>query len=258
MNKIQILSLAVLSPLFLSACNSTPKAYVSAYRLENPEVASKPFKVNISSAIVTDSMVNLQKDDDQLDDNNDLNLMASVGMTFAEGLQFSLTRANGTYRVAGKYQFFGKHSDKASKGNFSQAFSLGYASRDVNDTERNPELDTNKQIPDEDRFLPWQHTTNTIDIAWILGYRINHHLMVYGGPFYSRSSLDGVRFEGYDELERDLDFKGCMTGANLALEYRFTNGIALAGEALLFNNEWENDSYSHGSSTFNLKIDYQF
>ncbi len=260
MHKIPVLSVAIISSLFLTGCNSTPKVFLSTHRLENPEVASKPLKVNISSGIVTDSIVTVQETDDEPSDGNDLNLMANIGMTFAKGLQFSLTRSHETYRLSGKYQFWGENSDKATKGNFSQAISLGYIRRDVEEEEGNPELDGKNlsQVPVEERSSTWQHRTNTIDIAWVLGYRLSHNFMIYGGPFYSSSALNGVRYKGYTEYEKDLDLHGYMTGANLALEYRFDNGLALISEVLIFDNKWESDTYSYSGDAFNFKIDYQF
>jgi hypothetical protein len=231
-----------------------PKANLNAYRLENPEVVSKPLKLNLAAGVVTVNQLTVQLTDEESDNSYNFDPLLNLGVSLSKGLQFSLSNSPGSYRLSAKYQFYGNHADLATQGNFSQAFSLGYANTDTSDEERLPGVDRYSG----DKYLNWELTSRTIDIAWILGYRMTHNFMVYGGPFYGYSVAKGTRFKDSAVFEKALDLSGHMTGANLALEYRFDMGLALSLEALTYNNRWEGGEYSFSDATLNFKIDYQF
>jgi hypothetical protein len=255
LNRTLLLSLTVASTMIFTGCtNLAPKVHLNAYRLENPEVVSKPLKVNLAAGIVTVNQLTVQVTDEENYASYTLDSMVNLGVSLAKGLQFSLSDSPGSYRLSAKYQFYGNHADLATKGNFSQAFSLGYANTDTSDEE---------PLPGNDRYsggeyLNWELATHTIDVAWILGYRITHNFMVYGGPFYGYSVAKGTRFKNSAAFEKALDLSGHMAGANVAFEYRFDMGLALSLEALTYNNRWEGGEYSFSDATLNFKIDYQF
>ncbi len=258
-HKSERLCLVLISTLLFTGCtNLVPSVHLDTYRLENPEVASTPLKVNIATGLVTDTELTVQDtSEDNINniDGPDINLLGQLGVTLAKGLQISLSNSRSdTYRLSGKYQFYGDNADRATRGNFSQAISLGYSNGVTAETERT----TSEEIYNAGNYLNWELTTHTVDIAWILGYRITDNIMVYGGPFYGYSVSKGTRFKGSPQFEKALDLNGHMPGANLVFEYRFDMGLALSQEALIYTNQWEGGKYSSSSITVNFKIDYQF
>jgi len=230
----------------LSGCNSTPKASMSTLRLNNPEVNSKPLKVNLAVGHGSRSEIYLE---DENTDSDDINVFARASVSISNGWQVSIQdESDEAYSVAVQYQFYGDNADKADRGNFSQAIRLGYEGKVSGRGDKDTNLENNTY---------WEHKTNIFDISWILGYRFNKNLIMYGGPFYYNGSLKG---QYKPELEQsqiiELDEDGKQYGANVAIEYRFNNGIGLSGEFIVTEASW--GDYSHGSSNANFKFDYQF
>ncbi len=255
-HKYQLLCFVMLSTLLFTGCTTiAPKVHLDSYRLENPEVASTPLKVNIATGIVTDTELTVQDTTEDNIDGAEIRLLGKLGVTLAKGLQFSLSHSRSDrYRLSGKYQFYGDNADLATQGNFSQAISLGYAHGVTSDTERVIDAESYSAK----NYFDWELTTHTIDIAWILGYRMTDNFMLYGGPFIGYSMSKGTRFKDSAQFEKTLNLSGYMPGANLAFEYRFDMGLALSLEALTYNNRWESDKYNLSGSVLNFKIDYQF
>ncbi len=263
LNKTPLLSLTVAISMIITGCATIvpPKVHLNAYRLENPEVVSQPLKVNIASGVVATNQLTVQDTDGALQDTDrgnedevDIKLLGELGMTVAKGLQLSLSYNTSVSRLSAKYQFYGNNADLATQGNFSQAISLGYSDSETSSQELIPIADES----DAQEYFVWDLTSHTVDIAWILGYRMTHNFMVYGGPFYGYSVAKGTRFKDSAAFEKALDLSGHMTGANIAFEYRFDMGLALSLEALTYQNRWEGDEYSISDTALNFKIDYQF
>ncbi|MEW6993500.1 hypothetical protein AADZ84_04415 [Colwelliaceae bacterium MEBiC 14330] len=254
-HKYQLLCFVVLSTFLFTGCTTiAPKVHLDSYRLENPEVASTALKVNIATGLVTETQLTVQDTTGDNDDGADINLLGQLGMTVAKGLQFTLSNTSSMARLSAKYQFYGNNADLATQGNFSQAISLGYANGETS----NEELMPGAYESDAQNYFAWDLETHTIDVAWILGYRITHNFMIYGGPFVGYSMSKGTRFKDSPQFEKTLNLSGYMPGANLAFEYRFDMGLALSLEALTYENRWEGGKYSFSDSVLNFKIDYQF
>ncbi len=254
-HKSQLLYLVLISTILFTGCANLapPKVYFNAYRLENPEVVSKPFKVNIATGVVAtnqltvpDTYEGAQETDIANEDEVDTSFLGELGMTLGKGIQLSLSGNESVSRYSAKYQFYGNNADLATQGNFSQAISLGYS-----DSKK-----SNEEFSQD--YFAWEMSTHTVDIAWILGYRMTHNFMVYGGPFYGYGVAKGTRYKDSAEFKKALDLSGRMTGANLAFEYRFDRGLALSLEALTYNNRWKGGKYNLSDSVLNFKIDYQF
>jgi hypothetical protein len=255
-HKSQLLCLVLISTILFTGCTTlAPKVHLNSYRLENPEVASTPLKVNIATGIVTDTELTVQDTTEDNIDGAEIRLLGKLGVTLAKGLQFSLSHSRSDrYRLSGKYQFYGDNADLATQGNFSQAISLGYSNGVTAETERT----TSEEVYNAGNYLNWELTTHTVDIAWILGYRLTDNVMLYGGPFVGYSMSKGTRFKDSPQFEKTLNLSGYMPGANLVFEYRFDMGLALSKEVLIYTNQWEGGKYSFSSHSFNFKIDYQF
>ncbi len=255
-HKYQLLCFVMLSTLLFTGCTTiAPKVHLDSYRLENPEVASTPLKVNIATGIVTDTELTVQDTTEDNIDGAEIRLLGKLGVTLAKGLQFSLSHSRSDrYRLSAKYQFYGDNADLATQGNFSQAISLGYTNGVTSEAERVKDAESYSAK----NYFEWELTTHTVDIAWILGYRVTDNFMLYGGPFVSYSMSKGTRFKDSPQFERTLNLSGYMPGANLVFEYRFDMGLALSLETLTYNNRWESGKYRFSGSVMNFKIDYQF
>jgi hypothetical protein len=262
-HKSQLLCLVLISTILFTGCANLapPKVHLNSYRLENPEVVSKPFKVNIATGVVATNQLTVPDTDGALQDTDRGNedevvtgFLGELGMTIAKGLQLSLSGNESVSRYSAKYQFYGNNADLATQGNFSQAISLGYSDSESSSEEFIP----GAYESDAQDYFAWELTSHTVDIAWILGYRMTHNFMVYGGPFYGYSVAKGTRFKDSAVFEKALDLTGHMSGANLAFEYRFDRGLALSLEALTYKNRWEGGKYNLSDSVLNFKIDYQF
>ena len=247
--------------ILLSACSTNPVSVsMSTTRFDNPEVSSEPLTVNLAlgHGSRTKLIIEDQGDDYDISGTN-LYGYYRGNITAAKGLEISLRGDDDSAtRIGIKYQFYGAHTEQSTKGNLSQAFTLGY--------ERNT---TSKQdyiggyYSDCDDYYcdyisetgNWQHDTNVYDIAWVVGYKFAARDIIYGGPFYQWGQLSGDKTIT-NATTQQLKSDGYMIGANIAIEHRFSFGMGLAGEIVYANLDWGN--YSQNDTSFNFKIDYQF
>jgi len=249
------LSLSIL----LSACSSNPVTVsMSTTRFDNPEVSSEPLKVNLALGHSSRTVLTIE-DDLSNADGTEVYGFASGNITAAKGLEVSVRRDDESATHIGiKYQFYGDHTEQSSKGNISQAFTLGY--------ERNT---TGEQHYSDGYFADcaevycdyiyetglWEHDTDVYDIAWVVGYKLAERDIIYGGPFYQWGQLNGYKTI-HNAPSEVLNSDGYMVGTNIAIEHRFSFGMGLAGEIVYSNLHW--GTYSQSDTTFNFKIDYQF
>ncbi|PKG81331.1 hypothetical protein CXF85_17800 [Colwellia sp. 75C3] len=245
--------------LLLSACSSNPVTVsMSTTRFDNPEVSSEPLKVNL--AVGHGGRTTLAIEDNLSHyDGTEVYGFASGNITATKGLEISVRNDEDSATHIGlKYQFYGAHTEQSSKGNISQAFTLGY--------ERNTTGEQYSTYNDNwscDEFScdsttntsVWEHDTNIYDIAWVVGYKFAARDIIYGGPFYQWGQLSGYKASSNAPTE-ELKSKGYMVGANIAIEHRFSFGMGLAGEIVYSNLDWGN--YNQSDTAFNFKIDYQF
>lgn len=254
------LYLAMVSLMLLVGCKSTPNTAMPTYRLNSPEVSSSPWTLNIASGIGSLSGVYLVNDSNSSKNENDSTLFIQVSVVPLEGLKIVASNASNfddeITSITALYQFYGLNADKTVVGNFSQAMSLGYTAGFKNSSYSN----LSSQSSSEFNNVKWDQDTDIIDIAWILGYRINPSLLIYGGPFFQKGKAK-VKNSIEDSDENILDtsnekHKGNLLGSNLALEYRFSFGLGLTGEVVHSKAKWSNSTITDNS--LNFKIDYQF
>lgn len=239
--------------LLLSACNTYNPVIVSVsnHRLDNPEVNSKPLKLNLALGASSKTTLTVEEDSSD-DDGAGLHLYAQGSITAGKGVEISIRLDDQSSTHFGiKYQFYGENADKSSPGNFSQAFTLGY---DTNNTNDFSECNSSSCTASESTFS-WDHDTSIYDGAWILGYKLTEYNIVYGGPFYQWGSLNGYKSSSNGSQE-EIDSNGEMIGANLAIEHRFQGGLGLTGEVVYSTLRW--NEFSEDSTGVNFKIDYQF
>lgn len=178
----------LLLSILLSACSLNPVTVsMSTTHFDNPEVSSKPLKVNLVLALGSQSILTIE-DDLNNDDGTDMYDFYRGNITATTGLEISI-RGDGdsVTRVGIKYQFYGAYTEQSSQGNLSQALIFGY--------ERNTTSEqyySNRYYADCEQFCcdsisdigVWEHDTKVYDIAWVIGYKLTERDIIYGGPFY--------------------------------------------------------------------------
>jgi len=258
--KYPLISSLLLSTL-LSACSSNAvKVSMSNTRFDNPEVSSKPFKVNLALGHGGRTILAIEDTGDYSDDSRtEVYGFARGNITAAKGLEISVRNdEDSATRIGIKYQFYGAHTEESMRGNLSQAFTLGYerntTSEDFYSGGYYSDCDSLycEYVSD---FGTWEHDTDVYDIAWVVGYKFTERDIIYGGPFYQWGQLNGQKTIANTSVEQ-LKSDGDMIGANIAVEHRFSFGMGLAGELVYSKLSWGNFSETEG--IFNFKIDYQF
>jgi hypothetical protein len=113
-HKSRLLCLVLISTILFTGCANLapPKVYFNAYRLENPEVVSKPFKVNIATGVVATNQLTVpdtyeaaQETDIANEDEVDISFLGELGMTLGKGIQLSISGNESVSRYSAKYQF---------------------------------------------------------------------------------------------------------------------------------------------------------
>jgi hypothetical protein len=257
--KYPTLFISLLLFTFLSACSSSPiTVSMSTTRFDNPEVSSEPLTVNLALGHGGRTTLAIEGNSDYID-GTEIYGFARGNITAAKGLEISVRSDDDSATHIGlKYQFYGAHTEQSTKGNFSQALTLGYernnTSKQYSTYNHNWSCDE-LSCDDTSTTNSWEHDTNVYDIAWVVGYRFAKRDIIYGGPFYQWGQLEGYKAIANTSTE-DLKSNGYMLGANIAIEHRFSFGMGLAGEVVYSNLDWGN--YSQSDTSFNFKIDYQF
>ncbi|MFT6269314.1 MAG: hypothetical protein ACJAVV_002139 [Alphaproteobacteria bacterium] len=276
-----IICIVLISASLLSGCFSS-KTSLSTVRMDRPEVSENAYAVRArlglaqrNEIILSEFATNLNEPatlDPQVDDAN-ISPFSAIGLTIVPRLEVSLS-GNDDVKISVKYQFSGDSADKATAGNFSQAVSLGY-SRFEDDSPATSSSSSFIAIsnPIDGIYTEFDEAysqrTHAIDVAWILGYRVNSNFLIYGGPYFIHGDLSGDQtltireadnadFTNPSIAERvlQLDSNGYMLGANFALEYQFNVGFFLSAEASFNSVNWENDSSSQVNIA--LGLGYQF
>ena len=264
---------------------------MSNMRFDNPEVSSKPLKVNLATGFSSRTILEIESrtanDLSTDDDGTEINDYVRGSITAAEGIEISITRDSDQATHLGvKYQFYGEHSDKSNKGNFSQAITLGYEQNSSTDSYASLNSVAPTECTElictfsrEEANTYWEHDANIYDIAWVLGYKLSEKSIIYGGPFYQWGNINGYKGintqyitqeypnseagefttqeSSYSkDIQLKLDSSGYMLGANLAVEHRFSFGLGFAAEVVVSKMSW--DKYSISDTGINLKMDYQF
>ena len=231
---------------------------MSTTRFDNPEVSSESLKVNV--ALGLGSRTNLAIEDTSYHtDGTEVYGFVRGNITAAKGLAISVkTDDDSATHIGLKYQFYGANTEQSSKGNISQAFTLGYERNTTNAhyyTSGNYSKCHNFYCDYVSNAADWEHDTDVYDIAWVVGYKLAERSIIYGGPFYQWGQINGYK-KIANIAEEKLNGNGYMIGANIAIEHRFSFGMGLAGEIVYSNLDW--GQYSQSDTAFNFKIDYQF
>jgi hypothetical protein len=179
-------------------------------------------------------------------------------------------------KISVKYQFYGDTGDKATKGNYSQAVSVGLAAYDDSAsglfTERTNTTNEDGAEIELTTFTDYDQDTYTLDVAWIHGYRLNDNFMFYGGPFFIHGKLDGdlvnrttvtmepstgsTPLSDGNQTRTNLDSTGNMLGINVAGEYEFDFGMFVTLEVALSRLDW--DGAKATDTSVALQFGYHF
>ena len=158
--------------ILLSACSTNPVSVsMSTTRFDNPEVSSEPLTVNLAlgHGSRTKLIIEDQGDDYDISGTN-LYGYYRGNITAAKGLEISLRGDDDSAtRIGIKYQFYGAHTEQSTKGNISQAFTLGYERNETNEWY----YSGGDYIACESLYCNyvaesgyWQHDNNDNDITW--------------------------------------------------------------------------------------------
>ncbi|ALO36428.1 hypothetical protein CMT41_18025 [Colwellia sp. MT41] len=247
-------AMTLLMVLFLAGC-SNGGVYVSLSntRLDNPEVSSKPLQVNLAWSNGNRKYLMIEKIAEG-DYGNEGTGFVRASITTIPGLALSVNDGAGSVlHFAAKYQFYGQYSDQSKTGNISQAITLGYEKKNTKGTSTTGIQSDYGYTYDDDSS--WQHNTGIYDVAWIVGYKLSPHNIIYGGPFYQWGTLKGSK-NFSSGVSKNLNSNGSSIGANIAIEHRFTYGLGVGAELLYSSSNWA--GYHSSDSAFNFKVDFQF
>lgn len=274
---------SLLLVIVISGCsvNNPPYTSVSLVRFESPELSQKPLTTQLHYSISEERQFTLSNNTEQevtygcsfwtatatqLHISNQCKQEYHVyrgAVAVAPGLEFTYTK-HATHRVSVKHQFAGEYRETASSGNWSQAVVAGYNWQQENfDDEFNFVLvSPTGSISNGIQTNSWQQKTTGYDLGYVLGYRANRRLLIYGGPYFYKGSLKGEQIitiavdNGQTQRLFDLKSSGQQLGANLALQLNFGQHLILQTELVSSQLRWQEARKT--ATQFNLMLGVQF
>lgn len=224
-----VFSITLISMLAACSTVKNPTTTYSLQRFVVPEVAAQSWRPAIYAGVAQTHKVVLPVHsaqqpnfscNDQTKCKNEEPIFSMLALSVAPGVVFHYNTA--LRRVSATWQYAGEYAGQAKAGNFSQALVLGYGlfkdSGNFGDA---------SVVVDANPTLSWDQSTQSIDIGWVAGYRLNDHWLLYGGPFVLKQDVDlSSRFmapgDGYETMNAKQNFKGTQVGANIATQYRLS------------------------------------
>lgn len=268
----------LLSLLFLTGCsiNNPPYTSMSLVRMESPELTAQPLKFEIYGGLSDERQFTLSNKAEaevsygcsiwsmsdaetaQIDQCKRKQDVYRGTVSVASGWALSYTQ-HAQHRISLKQQFAGQSSEAAATGNWSQAWVLGYSWQqedfDGPVRFRVDEGGSNLRVTDSN----WQQKTTGFDVGYVIGYRVNPSVLVYGGPYLYKGRLKGeqiLTLANSTERFLDLTSSGQQVGANLALQFQFAQHFLLQTELVASQLRWE-DARKHATQ-LNLMLGVQF
>ncbi len=223
--------------------------YIDESRMISPEVPEKPYTASLSliqfnntELIVTDDATQNPPDFDSPKAFNATNTgdMADIfSLGFSVSPKIELFGKN--RRIGAKYKLFGKPSRKGVD-DFSFATAIFFEnekSTQDSSNEYSSEYSTN-----------YYSTLKLLDLSAIFGYRVNKHILFYGGPFFSKINVKGHVIQHENDLTRRFDFSKSLSrhGLNAAVEFscNFYLDFLLTGEVVYSKYSMQNLSGEDG------------
>lgn len=260
--------------------NNPPYTSMSLVRMESPELSAKPLSVQLHTGYAEERQFTLTTDAEQQvsygcsifsssnPDSSTSNRCKTrdaiyrAGLAVAPGLELGYTR-HANHRASAKYQFAGQHRETASTGNWSQALVVGYQWQQQ-DFDGEVNFSTDEFVPHFTSYSEWQQKTTGYDIGYVVGYRMNPSLLVYGGPYLYKGNLKGEQILTFrdalgshsETLDFDLNSSGRQAGANVALQFNFGQYFVLQTELVYSQLRWE-DARKNATQA-NLMLGVQF
>ncbi|SEA96083.1 hypothetical protein SAMN04488051_11049 [Alkalimonas amylolytica] len=247
--------------------------------MESPELSAKPLSVQLHTGYAEERQFTLTADAEQqvnygcsiYSSSNPDSITSNrckkrdaiyrAGLAVAPGLELGYTR-HANHRVSAKYQFAGQHRETASTGNWSQALVVGYQWQQE---DFDGAVNFWTDFPDRNQRATrseWQQKTTGYDIGYVVGYRINPSLLIYGGPYIYKGDLKGEQMltvqqnSENSQLNFDLNSAGRQTGANIALQFNFGQYFLLQSELVYSQLRWEDARKN--ATQLNLMFGVQF
>ncbi len=251
--------------MVLAGCSTVenPASTYSLQRFSVPEVAAESWQADIYVGSAETHKVVLPVHSSQKPNFNcnksskcktETPVFTAVGLSVAKGIAFQYNAA--LRRGSAIWQYSGEHAGQAKTGNFSQALVLGYGLH----KDQGAFGDAAFTV-DENTSLSWQQSTESVDLGWVAGYRLNDDWLLYGGPFIVKHHIDmSSRFRqpGHDQetINPQRKFHGNQVGGNIAAQYKFTRGMTLDLE--LVSAKYRMDGVSQSDTQLNLMLGVHF
>jgi len=263
--KTYLLNIAVLvtCPIILAGCNTfqKPSSSYSLQRFAVPEVASEAWKLSahagyakIHKVVLPTTEAGMPNFDCKTNNScvEDDHLFVAGDVSVAEGLAFTFNSQ--LNRISTTWQFYGENQGKAQAGNISQALVLGYSRHS----------DNSSTIGDINNFNPaeWSQKTQTVDLGWVGGYRIDEQWLIYGGPFVSIHDIDNTvdtttrTANEVIKTYNQFNFSGRQQGANIAVQYQTFSWLEVQLEWVFARYQMNNASVN--DSQLNLMVGTRF
>lgn len=260
------ISVGIASVLLLSGCNSTPNVNPRVARFDSSEVYAEPFNVKLSVGTNTSNQISIDAlESPESNSAARLSAAVSLGNGFEAKYEANVDGEADDQKFSVKYQFYGAPSEASEEGNVSLAASLGY----VDASQRGASGGYFSQSG-----YSWDADNRSVDLAIIGGYRWTPQLLIYGSLYYQSGELSGSNYlREYTSSTGEVINPGCTgrvancivstfeedgdnIGANVALEYSWTNWLAITGEVAVNKAEWFDRDNTQTAA--NVNIEFRF
>ncbi|QTH64008.1 hypothetical protein J1N51_00470 [Psychrosphaera ytuae] len=253
--------IALLSPLVISGCYSTPYVKNDTKRLITPEIHSEPFKVTLAAAASKSDEITPRYDELNV---NDGDLSIEARMTTGGGGEIFIS--SGEVEGAGfVYQFMGEHFDVAPVHNISAAISAGYY-RFKSD-----------QVASDD-YTGWEVEQHMVDVSLIAGFRTHDRGLLFASVFYRGGDIDVnviPELSEQDELSsyfyrriftcddlsdnctgNQFEATSQISGFNFGYRHDFYKWLSLTGEIVYYQEDVFDKKQS--DQAINFKVGFHF
>lgn len=255
------ISLAVISISFNSTVLAQTTSSYSVQRFSVPEVSNKPFAVDVHLGRASAHQVGLPDSayasaSFECSWNYNCDVASSsfvqAGITVLPGLSFTYNTQQD--RVGMVWQFAGKDLSQSTTGNFAQALVVGVSNNKTKSAVSQATLLSSSSCRIYSDF-DLEQDTQSYDLGWVGGYRLDHQWLFYGGPFMARHLIESQSF-ALCAPPTPLKFIGKQLGANIASQYRFSEHVELNIE--LVSARYSLNATAHTDTQVNIMLGVRF
>lgn len=251
-----------LAATILSGCTSAP-VYHSVIRAQKPTInEEKPIRLHVTLGTRHEALFDRPdpENPDQLeliyaDRTGDINF----GLEYAYNSNYALSyeaRGDGG-RGSLKYKL-----PTETDGQFLHAAIVGVEYQQY-DGELGFEIKDSGIIGDHNYDYDYERTAWGLDLAYVMGWQLHKHVLIYGGPFVQVTNTTGevnYDYQGDSSIASqysiDEEFDATTYGLTAAIAYEFSSGFGVGLEYVFYNIEIEDLSDNNNGA--HLTVEYNF